>query len=179
MSLSLVACSKDKAKSETSASTSKETPKKAERFITIDSKTIYGEDITGDYYKKNDLTLVNIMATWCGPCVREMPELQALNAADNGFGVVGIVVDTFDEVSGATIESAVEEAKNIAAATGVEYPLAVPTQLFLEQTLKKAAALLPMSFVVDQNGKVVKGPIAGARDLDAWLEVLNTVKEGM
>ena len=177
ISLGLVSCSKKE--SNKSASSSEQTEKKPDRFLPIDSVTIYGDKIDSEYFKKNDLTLINIMATWCGPCVKEMPELQEINEEDNGFGVIGIVVDTYDEATASAIESAIAEAKNIASKTGVEYPLSIPTQDFLERTLKKVAALLPMSYVVDQNGKIVKGPIAGAKNKTEWLNLLNSVKAGL
>jgi thiol-disulfide isomerase/thioredoxin len=43
--------------------------------------------------------LVNIWASWCGPCIEEMPELQryALEQGANGTQVVGIALD--DEAS--------------------------------------------------------------------------------
>lgn len=175
MSFSFVSCAK---KTETSNKSEAAQPG-SNRLITIDSTTIYGDSISNAIYKENDLTLVNIMATWCGPCVKEMPELQMIDEENNGFGVVGVVVDTFDAATGATIETAVKEAKNIAEKTGVKYPLTIPTQNFLEQTLNKAAALLPMSFIVDKDGNIVKGPIAGARSKSQWLDVLNSVKEGL
>ena len=176
ISIGFMSCSKkEDSKSVAAASANKS----SNRTINIDSKTIYGEKITNDIYKDNDFTLVNIMATWCGPCVKEIPELQMIDAEDNGFGVVGIVVDTYDEASGESIESAIKEAQNIADKTGAKYPFAIPTQLLLEQTLKKSAALLPMSFIVDQNGNIVKGPIAGAKTKDKWLEVLNSVKDSL
>lgn len=46
----------------------------------------------------NTVTVVNIWATWCGPCRREMPSLQHLADAlaeksKTGFQVIGISVD--------------------------------------------------------------------------------------
>jgi thiol-disulfide isomerase/thioredoxin len=44
---------------------------------------------------KGKLTLVNLWATWCAPCVREMPSLEALKQARGGdrFAVVTISED--------------------------------------------------------------------------------------
>jgi thiol-disulfide isomerase/thioredoxin len=40
--------------------------------------------------------LVNFWATWCGPCVQEMPELSALANEDGGkrFNVIGVGIDS-------------------------------------------------------------------------------------
>ena len=42
------------------------------------------------------VTLVNIWATWCGPCKAEFPELQALHTAyaDRGLRVLAISIDS-------------------------------------------------------------------------------------
>ena len=44
------------------------------------------------------LTLVNVWATWCGPCRDEFPELQAIHEAyaARGLRVVGVSVDHGD-----------------------------------------------------------------------------------
>ncbi|HEV2677651.1 MAG TPA: TlpA disulfide reductase family protein [Aliidongia sp.] len=59
---------------------------------------------------KGKVTLVNLWATWCAPCVKEMPSLEALKKAHGGadFDVVTIsedrgarkVVDPFFEKNG-------------------------------------------------------------------------------
>lgn len=44
--------------------------------------------------------LINVWASWCGPCIEEMPELQRFHAeqGDNGVQVVGIALDDADAV---------------------------------------------------------------------------------
>ena len=39
------------------------------------------------------VTMINLWAPWCGPCVGEMPDLQKLNEkyADKGFQVIGVI----------------------------------------------------------------------------------------
>ena len=61
--------------------------------------------------------LVNVWATWCGPCRQEMPELQRFAAAqgDNGTQVVGIALD-----DAAAVAAFVRE-------TGVRYPILLDT----------------------------------------------------
>ncbi|MDN5871144.1 MAG: TlpA family protein disulfide reductase [Nitrococcus sp.] len=61
------------------------------------------------------VSLLNMWATWCGPCRREMPALQAIyeRYADEGLRVIGVNVDTsasdediaeFAEAIGVTFE---------------------------------------------------------------------------
>lgn len=44
---------------------------------------------------KGDVVLLNVWATWCIPCRREIPELQALHQehSERGLHVVGVSVD--------------------------------------------------------------------------------------
>ena len=60
------------------------------------------------------LTMVNIWATFCGPCLQEMPDLGALHQEyqDQGFQIVGIVTDVLNQ-DGSISESQVEVAKEI------------------------------------------------------------------
>ena len=152
-------------------------PMQEERTILFDSETIHGDDIDSAVFADNDVTQVNLWATWCGPCVEEMPGLQEIHAADNGIGIVGIVADTFDTKTGERSQDAVDMAKEIAEKTGVEYPLVIPDADFMENNLKGAAVLFPMSFLVDRDGKVIQGPIGGARSVEEWLDLVDEALE--
>ena len=50
---------------------------------------------TADIFAENKLTMVNIWATFCGPCINEMPELEKIHQeyAEEGAGVIGLVLD--------------------------------------------------------------------------------------
>jgi thiol-disulfide isomerase/thioredoxin len=45
--------------------------------------------------KKHDITIIDFWASWCGPCMREMPFMKQLYAdfRDKGLGIVGISLD--------------------------------------------------------------------------------------
>ncbi len=54
-----------------------------------------GNAVDESIFSSSKLTMVNIWATFCGPCIGEMPDLGLLNEeyASEGFQVVGIVAD--------------------------------------------------------------------------------------
>lgn len=59
----------------------------------FEGQTTRGDDIAlADYRGK--VVLLNVWATWCGPCRKELPELQKLHHAHgDDFAVVGISID--------------------------------------------------------------------------------------
>jgi thiol-disulfide isomerase/thioredoxin len=60
-------------------------------------------DLSGQSVRLNDLrgrpVLLNFWATWCGPCLREIPMLKELQAARPDLQVVGIAIDKPDLVA--------------------------------------------------------------------------------
>jgi peroxiredoxin len=109
--------------------------------------------------------LINVWASWCGPCVTEMPALQAFadEQGANGVQVVGIALDDVDAVR-AFVER-----------THVTYPILVdaPGPADAGVRLGNPKGVLPYSVVVSADGRLQKqrigpfeeGEIAGwARD---------------
>src|SRR5258708_6466759 len=66
-------------------------PGKTPNFSWTDST---GAQISFDAYK-GKLTLVNFWATWCGPCKRELPDLEAMSKelAPRGLRIIGVSTD--------------------------------------------------------------------------------------
>ena len=58
-------------------------------FRALDGKTVKLSEL------KSKVVLINFWATWCGPCVKEMPSLQKLSNeyASKGLTVVGVNLD--------------------------------------------------------------------------------------
>lgn len=50
---------------------------------------------TTEEIARHRITIIDIWASWCGPCMREMPNLVALHSeyADRGLGIIGISLD--------------------------------------------------------------------------------------
>ncbi len=100
--------------------------------------------------------LVNFWATWCGPCVTEIPVLDALHAAhaDAGFSVLGVALDTPEAV------------RAFVAETPFTYPTLVgEAALDVMTRLGNQTGALPFSVLLGPDGQI----------LDTHLGVLDPV----
>ncbi len=138
----------------------------------VQSVDIYGEPFSGDVFYENELTLVNVWATWCPPCVAEMPELAELEKElrEEGIGVVGIVTDTIKN-DGTIDEDALGSALTISAQSGVEFDIVFPDEILFNEFLSSVQAF-PTSFLVDSNGNILENVYTGAKDKDGWAQVI-------
>ncbi len=106
--------------------------------------------------------LINVWASWCGPCVEEMPALAAFAAAqgEHGVQVLGLALDTPEGVRG------------FLARVPVGYPIVLDTPGPADASVRlgNAQGLLPYSVLVDAQGRIVKqklGPFA-AGEIEGW-----------
>lgn len=105
--------------------------------------------MTGDSLRtvdlKGQITLVNFWATWCGPCVVEMPELIGLHAewSERPFQVVGVSMD----------EEGFDIVRPFAKDFGVNYPVVLDKGPLADAF--GGVYGLPTTFVVDADGTVL------------------------
>lgn len=89
--------------------------------------------------------LINFWATWCTPCLKEIPLFIGLHDRfqDKGFEVVGI--DIWDDS---------DQARRFAAEKGMQYPILVGDDHAAEAF--GGIQGLPATFLVDTQGRIVK-----------------------
>lgn len=145
-------------------------------FITQDSN---GNEVTQDIFAGHKLTMVNIWATFCGPCLREMPELGELNQEyqDQGFQVVGMPTDVMDQ-AGTIDQEQVDVVNEIAEKTGADYPHILPSKELVEDKLG-SISVVPETVFVDEHGNQVGPSYKGARDKAAWKEIIDSLLASM
>ena len=119
-----------------------------------------------------DLTMVNVWATYCGPCISEMPDLGALAAEykDKGVQIIGLVSDVLD-ADGTVSDSQVETAKEIVAETGAAYPHLLPSDDLLG--ILSQIYAVPTTFFVDSEGRQVGSAILSAQSKEAWAKTID------
>ena len=126
-----------------------------------------GNAVDSSILSEAKLTVLNVWATYCTPCVNEMPDLETLsqNSTDKGVQVVGLVADVFDD------EEKKAEAKEILSATGVTYVNLLPDTV-LDDSLLYDITGTPTTLFLDSEGKILK-IVEGTRDLDALTEMVD------
>lgn len=105
--------------------------------------------------------LVNFWASWCGPCVEEMPLLDrfAAEQGENGVQVLGIALDDAEAV-----ETFLEEFP-------VAFPIVLDTPGPRDSSVQlgNRRSVLPYSVLLDAQGRVLKQKI-GAFDEEGLAE---------
>lgn len=99
--------------------------------------------------------IINVWASWCGPCRQEMGSLERLSSRYGGrqFTVIGISTDDYPDVAKAFLQKA-----------RTSFSHYIDKQLLLENML--GADRLPLTLLVDAKGRVL-GKYYGAREWDS------------
>ena len=137
----------------------------------LQTKDIDGKEFSGKNFSDYDLTMVNVFATWCSPCVQEIPDLAEIQKEmkDKGVNIVGVVTDTVDQTG--ENREALEKAKLIRERSKAEYPFLIPDQSNFNGRLSGIQAF-PETFFVDKKGQIVGETYSGSRNKKAWMEII-------
>ncbi len=124
-----------------------------------------GESVSlGDYLGEYVL-LVNVWATWCGPCVVEMPSMQRLYDALDGedFEILAVSVDALEGQMdqggrvGGDLEAFTES-------LGLSFPILHDPDGDIQQVYRTTG--VPESFLIGKDGVIYK-KVAGPTEWDA------------
>lgn len=104
-----------------------------------------GKNIDSEQFK-GKVVLVTFFATWCPPCLQEIPSLIDLQDeyGKNGFSVVAISVD----------QDGARPVKKVMEKTGINYPV-----LMADSDVTRdfgGIVGIPTSFLINRDGNIVK-----------------------
>jgi thiol-disulfide isomerase/thioredoxin len=105
---------------------------------------------------KGRVVLINVWATWCAPCRKEMPVLQALEAKykDRGLTTIGVSVDE---------ANAREAVRRLVRDAGLTYAIWLDPQNKAQSVFEASA--LPKTVLIDRSGRVTWSSV-GRVDVD-------------
>ena len=119
-------------------------PRQAPDFVveTLDGGSVSLKDF------ENKIVLLDFWATWCKPCLVNMPRLQQLydSYSDKGFVVLGISIDEG--------EDSVKKIKKFMNKTGISYPIFSDANATPAWHVFKVKAI-PALFLIDGDGQIV------------------------
>lgn len=134
----------------------------------FEMQAVSGEVMTQELFKDAKITMVNVWATYCSPCIAEMPDLQKISEdyKDKGFQVIGLTSNAFD-IKDPLMNEIIEE-------TGVTYPVLVASPEIYNGFLQTVSAV-PTTVFVDENGKMISEPYVGSRSEESWKEIIDVL----
>ncbi len=119
-------------------------------FAALGAATVPAFELTDTQGRRHRLedyrgkwVVVNYWATWCTPCIHEIPDIAKFARANRDKVVLGIALDAQD----------VEKTTKFAARVGHDYPLVLATESVEKQFAPVKG--LPTTRIYDPSGKLV------------------------
>ena len=165
----LSGCTKDNTNITTERVSAPE-PEQSDLAINFEGTDIEGNVVTSEIFSQSKLTMVNVWATYCNPCLSEMPGLGELadEFDEEEFRIIGIISDVVEGEEQELAEDLIER-------TQAGY-----THLLLNESIYNAlltdVAAVPTTFFIDENG-IVLDTVVGAMKKSAWEEKINALLE--
>ena len=114
----------------------------------FEAEDLHGNAVDSSVIGEYEITFMNLWATWCQPCVAEMPDIQAMYEEYEpiGLNVLGLLW-----ISG---DSTPETALELCEAEGITYSTLIPDDILME-LINNSSSAIPVSYIIDKEGIVL------------------------
>jgi peroxiredoxin len=109
---------------------------------------------------RGQVVIVNLWASWCGPCRAEMPTLQKVYAANHERGLEVLAVNS-------TFQDSESDAQAFAQGFGLTFPVLLDRDGAVSQRYLLRA--LPSTFFIDRKG-VIRSVVFGGPMTEAMIQ---------
>lgn len=140
-------------------------------ILTFEASTIEGAPLTSECFADSKLTMINVWATYCNPCISEMPDLGEIAASydRSEFQIIGIVSDVTEDAD----EKMIDTARNLVEDTGANYPHLLLNESLYTNLVEMVDAV-PTTFFVNRKGEVL-GYAVGSQSKGTWEELIDEI----
>ena len=134
-------------------------------FIAFEGTDLDGNTVSQEIFTQSKLTMVNVWATYCNPCLSEMPGLGELAAEYDPaeFQIIGIVSDVWEGEDQTLVESLIQK-------TGADY-LHLLANDSIGQAILSSVSGVPTTFFFDGEGAYLGG-VVGSAEKEKWEEIV-------
>ncbi len=135
----------------------------------FEGRDMEGNTVSSDIFSESRLTMVNVWATYCSPCLNEMPELGELakEYESEDFQVIGIVSNVPEDAD----DEKLGLVEVLIGQTGADYPHLLLNQSLNDGLLADVSAV-PTTFFFNQEGKLLD-TVVGSKEKSVWKEMID------
>lgn len=149
---------------------SKSDPVLGEVIGSFNTSSLGGETIGSEIFGGAELTVLNYWATWCPPCVSEMPHFASLHSfyeqtAEADVQVVGVICE-----SGSCTPSS---AKQFLESNGYEWLNIRSTDEL--NSVFSTSEYIPQTLFVDSDGRILHRHVGMFTDFDQLMETVRSI----
>ncbi len=140
--------------------------------IAFETTDIFGNQVSSaELFAESRITMLNVWATYCSPCIGELPFLGKIpseyDKAD--LQIIGVISDVFDQ---ATYDTAISLITSKGAHT---YPHLLVSESLYNSVVKDIVGV-PTTIFIDSEGHVLKS-VVGSNTLARWKEIITSISQ--
>lgn len=136
-------------------------------FPTFSTTDLTGNVVDNTTFADYQITVLNIWGTFCGPCIEEMSDLEAMSKnMPEGTRLIGLISDALDDERKNLAEKIISE-------TGVTYPNWIPDAALTEYVDSHVIGV-PTTLFIDTNGQILGDAIIGKQSIEDYMSALTS-----